>query len=159
MNEEKVLVKSTVNGKVGITLPEYRFKQEWNRKGAKALVDKKILEDIMFEPGVEYMFKTGILYIEDMQVKKDLGIEPEDAVEPKNVIVLDEAQIKRQLTLVPLHEFKETMNKLSKEQILNVATYAIENEILPSMDKAEFLNKKAEVDVLSAIRLNRQNKG
>ena len=72
MNDEKVLVKSAINAKVGITLPEYRFKQEWNRKGAKALIDKQTLEDIMFEPGVEYMFKNGILYIEDMETKKEL---------------------------------------------------------------------------------------
>ena len=159
MNDnEKVLVVSTVNAKVGITLPEYRFKQEWGRKGAKAMIEKKVLEDIMFEPGVEYMFKNGILYIEDMEVKKELGIEPETAEEPENVIVLDEKQIKRYLTVAPLHEFKEIMGKISKEQRVNVASYAVNNEILPSLDKSELIMQMAGIDIMAAIKLNRQNK-
>lgn len=69
-NTEKVVVRSTVNAKVSINQPAYRFKQEWNRKGAKAMIDKQTLEEIMFEPGVDYMFKSGILYIDDMDTKK-----------------------------------------------------------------------------------------
>ena len=159
MNDnEKVLVKSTVNAKVGITLPEYRFKQEWARKGAKAYIDKQLLEDIMFEPGVSYMFETGILYIEDMETKKTLGIEPEDAVEPVNVIILDDAQMKRQLTVVPFHEFKATVEKLSKEQKQELAQYAINNEILPALDKTDFIKKTIGIDIMSSINLNRQNR-
>lgn len=158
MNEEKVVVKSTVNGRVGITLPDYRFKQEWNRKGAKANIDKQILNDIMFEPGVDYMFKTGILYIEDMETKKELGLEPQNAKEPENIIVLDENQMKRQLSLVPFHEFKTTMEKLSKEQRMNLVQFAVQQEILPSMEKTDLLQKATGVDIVSAIRLNRANK-
>ena len=158
MNEEKVVVKSTVNGRVGITLPDYRFKQEWNRKGAKASIDKQILNDIMFEPGVDYMFKTGILYIEDMETKKELGLEPQDAKEPENIIVLDENQMKRQLSLVPFHEFKVTIEKLSKEQRMNLVQFAVQQEILPSMEKTDLLQKATGVDIVSAIRLNRANK-
>lgn len=158
MNEEKVVVKSTVNGRVGITLPDYRFKQEWNRKGAKANIDKQILNDIMFEPGVDYMFKTGILYIENMETKKELGLEPQDAKEPENIIVLDENQMKRQLSLVPFHEFKTTMEKLSKEQRMNLVQFAVQQEILPSMEKTDLLQKATGVDIVSAIRLNRANK-
>lgn len=158
MNEEKVIVKSTVNGRVGITLPDYRFKQEWNRKGAKASIDKQILNDIMFEPGVDYMFKTGILYIEDMETKKELGLEPQNAKEPENIIVLDENQMKRQLSLVPFHEFKATIEKLSKEQRMNLVQFAVQQEILPSMEKTDLLQKATGVDIVSAIRLNRANK-
>ena len=158
MNDNKVVVKSTVNAQVGIELPEYRFKHTWGSKNAKVLIDKDLLNDIMFDPGVEYMFKTGILYIEDMQVKKDLNLEPQDAKEPTNIIVLPEEQIKRQLTLTPFHEFKEVISRLSNEQKLEVINYAIKNEILPSMDKTEYLTKTTGIDIMSAIRLNRQNK-
>jgi hypothetical protein len=158
MNDNKVLVKSAVNAKVGITLPEYRFKQEWARKGAKAMIDRQLLEDIMFEPGVEYMFTNGILYIDDMETKKELGIEPEDAKEPVNVIVMDDAQMKRYLTVVPTHDFKEKMETLSKEQRLEVAQYAISNEILPSLDKCDYFKERTGIDVMSAINLNRQNR-
>ena len=151
-------VRSTVNAKVSINQPAYRFKQEWNRKGAKAMIDKQTLEEIMFEPGVDYMFKSGILYIDDMDTKKQLGIEPEDAKEPVNVIVLDEKQIVRQLNLVPIHEFKKTVSTLSKEQKLEVAQYAIDNEILPALDKCDFIKEVIGIDIMSAINLNRQNR-
>lgn len=158
MNENKVVVKSAVNARVSINRPEHRFKGEWNRKGSKVLIERDKLEDLMFEPGIEYMFNNGILYIDDMEVKKQLGIEPEDAKEPVNVIVLDEKQMDRQLKLVPTHEFKTMVSKLSKEQRLELAQYAINNEILPSLEKCDFIKEAIGIDIMSAINLNRQNR-
>ena len=112
----------------------------------------------MYEPGVDYMFKTGILYIDDMEVKKELGLEPETATEPQNIIVLDEKQIKRYLTVAPFHEFKAIMDKLSKEQRTEMANYAVDNEILPSLDKSDYIKKAIGIDVMQAINLNRLNK-
>ena len=71
MEKEMVTVVSTVNGLVGIYLPDLRFKKEWARKGQKQKIDKDLLQDIMYDPGSEYMFRTGMLYIEDMDIKYD----------------------------------------------------------------------------------------
>lgn len=155
MNDDKVVVKSAVNARVSINRPEHRFKAEWNRKGSKVLIERDKLEDLMFEPGIEYMFTNGILYIDDMEIKKQLGIEPEDAKEPVNVIILDEKQMARYLNLVPTHEFKVTVSKLSKEQRMELAQYAINNEILPSLDKCDFMKEAIGIDIMSAINLNR----
>lgn len=157
-DNEKVCVVSTVNAQVGINLPDLRVRHDWGRKGARQYIDKQALEDIMYEPGVDYMFKTGILYIEDMKVKKELGLEPETATEPENIIVLDEKQLKRYLTVAPLHEFKAIMDKLSKEQRAEMANYAVDNEILPSLDKSDYIMKTIGINVMQAINLNRLNK-
>ena len=101
MEKEMVTVISTVNGVVGIYLPDLRFKKEWTRKGQKQKIDKELLQDIMYDPGSEYMFRTGMLYIEDMDIKKEIGLEPEEATEPVNIIVLDEKQLNRYLTVMP----------------------------------------------------------
>lgn len=156
-NEKKITIVSTVNGPVGVTLPDLRFKREWPKKGAKVLVEESLLEDMMFDNGVQYMFETGILYIEDMEVKKKIGLEPDTAVEPERIIVLSDEQIKRQLTLVPVFEFKKTIQSLSKEQRQNLVAYAIDNDILP-MDRIDIIKEFAGVDLLQSISLKRASK-
>ena len=157
MEKEMVTVVSTVNGLVGIYLPDLRFKKEWARKGQKQQIDKDLLQDIMYDPGSEYMFRTGMLYIEDMDIKKEIGLEPEDATEPVNIIVLDEKQLNRYLTVMPLHEFKENVKKLSIEQAKNLVDYAVQKETI-TFDKAEFLEKITGLNAMSMIQLNRKNK-
>ena len=157
MEKEMVTVISTVNGVVGIYLPDLRFKKEWTRKGQKQKIDKELLEDIMYDPGSEYMFRTGLIYIEDMDIKKEIGLEPEEATEPVNIIVLDEKQLNRYLTVMPLHEFKENVKKLSIEQAKNLVDYAVQKETI-TFDKAEFLEKVTGLNAMSMIQLNRKNK-
>ena len=157
MEKEMVTVVSTVNGLVGIYLPDLRFKKEWTRKGQKQKIDKELLQDIMYDPGSEYMFRTGMLYIEDMDIKKEIGLEPEEATEPVNIIVLDEKQLNRYLTVMPLHEFKENVKKLSIEQAKNLVDYAVQKESI-TFDKAEFLEKVTGLNAMSMIQLNRKNK-
>ena len=157
MEKEMVTVISTVNGVVGIYLPDLRFKKEWTRKGQKQKIDKELLQDIMYDPGSEYMFRTGMLYIEDMDIKKEIGLEPEEATEPVNIIVLDEKQLNRYLTVMPWHEFKENVKKLSIEQAKNLVDYAVQKETI-TFDKAEFLEKVTGLNAMSMIQLNRKNK-
>lgn len=157
MEKEMVTVISTVNGVVGIYLPDLRFKKEWMRKGQRQKIDKDLLQDIMYDPGSEYMFRTGMLYIEDMNIKKEIGLEPEEATEPVNIIILDEQQLHRYLTVMPLHEFKENVKKLSIEQAKNLVDYAVQKETI-TFDKAEFLEKITGLNAMSMIQLNRKNK-
>ena len=157
MEKEMVTVISTVNGVVGIYLPDLRFKKEWTRKGQRQKIDKELLQDIIYDPGSEYMFRTGMLYIEDMDIKKEIGLEPEEATEPVNIIILDEQQLHRYLTVMPLHEFKENVKKLSIEQAKNLVDYAVQKETI-TFDKAEFLEKITGLNAMSMIQLNRKNK-
>ena len=98
-----------------------------------------------------------MLYIEDMDIKKEIGLEPEEATEPVNIIVLDEKQLNRYLTVMPLHEFKENVKKLSIEQAKNLVDYAVQKETI-TFDKAEFLEKITGLNAMSMIQLNRKNK-
>lgn len=157
MEKEYVNVVSTVNGVVGIHLPDLRFRKEWTRKGQRQKIEKDLLQDIMYDAGSEYMFKTGMLYIEDMETKKELGLEPEDATAPVNIIVLDEKQMKRYLTVMPTHEFREAIKELPLEQVKNLVDYAVETENI-SFDKAEILEKATGLNAMKMIQLSRKNK-
>ena len=154
MENNKVTVISTVNAQVGLHLPEFKINRVWPKKGAKVLIDKDALSEAMYEPGVASMFRKGILYIEDMDTKKELGLEPDGAIEPENIIVLTDAQMTRYLKVAPAKELDEIMQKLSGQQRKNVADFAVQCQIA-DMDKADIIKKYTGIDVINFIRMNR----
>jgi hypothetical protein len=155
--DKKVKVASLVSQRVVLTVPDLRLRRVWERKGAVVTIPFEQLEEAMYNPGVENLFKNGVLGIDDMEVKIALGLEPEDAKTPVNIITLNDDQRKRYLTVMPLHEFKEALTKLPIEQINELAAYAIEHEIL-DFDKSAEIKKYVDVDIMKAIQLNRDDK-
>ncbi len=152
--EDKVKIKNLISSRVNINIPDVRLNRVWEKKGAVKAVPFEQLEEAMYNPGVEALFTEGILGIEDMEVKKRLGLEPEDAEEPVNIIVLDDAQRKRYLTVMPKSEFKTKIHELPLEQVKELAQYAIENEIA-DFDKAEIIKKIIGTDIISSIQLKK----
>lgn len=152
--DKKVKVASLVSQRVVLTVPDLRLRRVWEKKGAVMTIPFEQLEEAMYSPGVENLFRNGLLGIDDMEVKIALGLEPEGAKEPVNIITLNDEQRKRYLTVMPLHEFKEKLRELPIEQINELAAYAIEHEIL-DFDKSEELKKYVNVDVMRAVQLNR----
>ena len=154
MENKKVQIVNMANGRVGINIPELHFKRVWEKRDAKINVDLDILKEIIYDTGVRNMFEQGILYIEDMEVKKELGLEPEDAKTPTNIIKLDEAFLKRLANFMPAREFEAQMATLTYEQKHQVAEYMIANEC-SDFNKADIIQKLIGIDVVSAIKLNR----
>ena len=154
--DKKVKVVSLVSQRVVLTVPDLRLRRVWERKGAVAVIPFEQLEEAMYSPGVENLFRNGVLGIDDMETKIALGLEPEGAKAPVNIITLNDEQRKRYLTVMPLHEFKEEIKKLPIEQINELAAYAIEHEIL-DFDKSEIIKKYVDVDIMRAVKLNRDD--
>lgn len=152
--ENKVKITNLISSRVNISIPESNVRLIWERKGAVRIIPFEKLEEIIYNPGVESLFSQGVLGIEDMSVKKKLGLEPEDAEEPVNIITLDDTQRKRYLTVMPLHEFKENVKKLPIDQVRELAHYAIDNEIM-NFDKAEIIKKMVGTDIITTIQLNK----
>ena len=155
--EKKIKVKNLVNGRVGITLPDLRLNVNWDRKGQTRLIDFDTLQEALYDYGTEYMFKEGMLGIDDMETKIALGLEPEGATEPQFIKVLDDDQMKRMMTVMPIFEFKEEIRTIPREQVLNLVDYAVQNEY-SDIKKCDILKEITGIDVISAIRLNREDK-
>lgn len=155
--EKKIKVKNLVNGRVGITLPDLRLNVNWDRKGQTRLIDFDTLQEALYDYGTEYMFKEGMLGIDDMETKIALGLEPEGATEPQFIKVLDDDQMKRMMTVMPVFEFKKELETIPREQILNLVDYAVQNEY-SDIKKCDVLKEITGIDVISAIRLNREDK-
>ena len=152
--ETKVKVENLISSRVNIVIPELSLRRVWEKKGAVKTIPLDQLEEAMYNPGVEALFRDGTLGIDDMEVKKYLGLEPEDAEEPVNIIVLNDQQRKRYLTVMPTAEFKEKVRELPIEQIRELAQYAIQNEIA-NFDKAEIIRKMIGTDIIGTIQLNK----
>jgi len=153
----KVNIISTTVGEVSVFEPSIPFRASWPAKGSTRAVEKDIVEQLLFTPGFKYMIDTGMLYIEDMEQKKELGIEPEDATEPVNVIVLTDTTKNKYLKMYSADKFKEEIKKLSHEQLIDLADYAIENKIA-DFEKSEILEKACGKNIIRGIQLARQNK-
>ena len=152
--EEKVKVVNLISSRVNIDLPELRLNRIWEKKGAVKTIPFDQLEEALYNPGVEALFRNGALGIENLEIKKKLGLETEDAKEPVNIIILDDAQRKRYLRVMPLHEFKEKIKELPMEQIKELAQFAIANELV-DFDKCEILKKITGTDVIGTIQMNK----
>ena len=155
-NSNKVKVISAVTGRVGVFVPELRFSREWMAQGQAIPIERETLDELMYDQGFRYMIETGILYIEDMEVKKELGVEPEDATEPQNVIVLTDKERDQYMRLLTLKNFKEKVDKLGFEQICELADYAIRNKIM-DLEKSKYLKTKCGKDIIRAIQLKEQD--
>lgn len=147
--DDKVMVTSMVGGTISVSALNHRV---WNKKGQKLPVSKDILREAIYEPGVEYMFKKGILYIEDMDFKIELGLEAEGTNVPTEILPMDEKFMNRVLKLMPVPEMKTTIDKMTMVQKQELVDFAVkQNDI--SLDRIKIVSDKCGVDILKTISL------
>ena len=152
----KIKITNTTNSRIAINVPELQFKRELMAMGSSVMVDKDLLEELLYDNGFKYMIDSGMVYIDDMSVKQDLGLEPIDAVEPTNIVVLTDKDRRRYMINLSLQEFKNKVLELSREQVLQLADYAITNKLM-DFEKVEFLKQVCGKDIITAIKLNQQD--
>lgn len=150
--DEKVMVTSMVGGTISASALNHRV---WNKKGQKLPVSKDILREAIYEPGVEYMFKNGILYIEDMDFKIELGLESEGTKIPTQILPMDDKYMNRVLKLMPIADMKKAIDSMSKVQKQELVDFAVlQNDI--QLDRIKIVSEKCGVDILRTIELSRQ---
>lgn len=149
--ERMVKVTAMIDSQLGITNPEMGFKRRWQKRGQSIPIPFETLQVLLYDDGVANMFKQGLLYIDDMKAKQDLGLEPLEATEPVNIIALNETQMKEMLTVKPMAVFRRELSKLPDAQIDNLIDFAIANKIV-NVDKCAVLKEVTGRDILKAIR-------
>lgn len=153
----KVKVKSLVNGTVGVKDTDLRINRTWNKKGAVYAFELEDLEQLMYDPGVEYMFREGILAVVGDDAEKiniQLGLQDENEA-PKLFELTDEKM--QEIMGLKMADFRKAVKDLTHEQQHALVEYCVETKIR-NYDKAEFLKGLTHIDVLKAIELNEQDK-
>ena len=154
MNTRMVKITSMVNKTVGVKRPELGINRKWTQKGQVMPIPYDIVEQLLWTEGFRNMIDRGILYIDDLQDKIDLGLEPYDAKEPQNIIVLTDIQIANLLKNVPFVAFKQEISKLGITQIKEIVNYAILHEVV-DVQKADLLRQITGTDILKRISFNK----
>lgn len=152
MENKQVLIKSNTMSTVGITKRELGVNKTWDRYGVVRSIDLDVMKELMYENGVAQLFTDGYLVIDDMEIKKELGLEPEDAKEPTNIIILTETQKENLLKNKPFVEFKKALEDLTYNQVLEIAEFGIAKEIMISYDKNQYLLDRVNKNVLECIK-------
>ena len=156
MSEEKIKVISAVNGRCVVNNADLHIKRVWQARGDTVVFTKEQLEQLMYDQGFANMVNDGSLYIDNMEVKKEMGIEPEEAEKP-TIILLDEKALKRFWKDMPLAQFKLETKTLKSQQIQTLAEYAIRHGNEGSIDKANYLSSISGYNILKGIELERQS--
>ena len=154
---EKIKVINAARGRCVVNNRDLGIRRVWQARGDVVTFTKEQLESLMYDPAFSNMVKEGYLYIDDMEVKKDIGVEPEDAEAP-TIILMDEKQLKRFWRDMPLPQFKLELKSLTRQQIMSLADYAIQHGEEGSIEKANYLSKLSERNILKGIELERQAK-
>lgn len=155
--QDMVFVKSMGKGTIGFSLPNSNYRRDWPKRGTRLPVPKDVLREAFYYPGVEYLFRQGLLYIEDMEFKKELGLEADDATEP-TVVALDEKLLDRYSTKMPLSELKRALGTLSVEQKKLLAEYMIEHYETVSMDRIQLVEEASGIKIFKRIEIEKADK-
>lgn len=143
-------VMSTAKARIIVNVPSLNFRRIWPKKGAVVKIPEDILDQAFYEPGVEYLFKTGLLFISDMGKKIELGIEDEGTTEPTRVLLIDDKEAKRMIEEMPEKEFVETLDRLSHDQLMDLAFTAIDLECT-NYEKNSARQRKTDINVYKAV--------
>ena len=115
-------------------------------------IDLEVLKEAVYDPGVEYMFKEGVLSA-DERIMKELGFTEEGFGETSKI--LNDFQRKRYMTVMPLNEFKKEVSELSYEQIMELAEFAIENGYT-DIDKSNYIKSIVGRDIVKTTLLEKE---
>ena len=154
MATRMVNLQNMVNKTIGLNKPEYGIKRKWTKKGQIIPLPFDTVQQMIDDEGFSKMLERGYLYIDSMQDKIDLGLEPYGATEPENIRVLTDDKIKDMLIKYPITTFKGELKKYNDAQINALVNYAIANEVLDA-EKCSLLEDITGIDILKAVALNR----
>lgn len=154
MATRMVNLQNMVNKTIGLNKPEYGVKRKWTKKGQIIPLPFDTVQQMIYDEGFSKMLERGYLYIDSMQDKIDLGLEPYGATEPENIKVLTDDKIKDMLIKYPITTFKGELKKYNDAQINALVNYAIANEVLDA-EKCSLLKDITGIDILKAVALNR----
>lgn len=152
MSERFVTLISNDTGIIIMNSDDLRIRLTFERKGAKKMVPFNDMRMMVYQPDIEYLLKEGMVIVEDMQDRIDLGLEQPGTTEPTEVIALTDEDRAYYLTKMTVKEFKEKVEVLPYEQMMSLIDYAIANKIL-NIEKARILKSMAGIDIIKAISL------
>lgn len=150
-----VKITNMVNAQVSVNDPFNGINRIWKKKGQSTAIPFEAVEQMLYDDGFRNMIDCGILYIDSMKDKQDLGLEPLEAEVPTNIIALSDADMEKLWKATPLVVFKREVMNLPSVQVDSLIEYAVQNKIVVA-DKCAFIKELTKKDILLAISRNQE---
>lgn len=152
-----VRFKNTDSGTVIVHEPAYGVHREFLGKNAIQTIPFEIVEQLLWRPGFKNMIESGMLYIEDMQDKIDLGLEEPDTKVPTKIKILTEPQMLTIMKVKGYDDFVKELETVSNEQINSLIDYSVENSLASDIQKVNYLKEITGRDIVKLIAAKREN--
>lgn len=149
---DMIKVRSACDATVVINSPATMMVKTWNKRGAFHLVARDVLLQTFYNSSLERLVKKGLLVIEDRDFLKEVGFLVDEEETPV-LFELTEAIMQKCLGAMPMWELEQTLKKLSEQQAIDLAEYAIRHHTDLKMDRVELLSKASGRNILKAIEL------
>ena len=154
-NTRMVAIKSTVDRTVVVNRPEFGIRRQWVAKNQTQMIPFDIVQNLYFTVGFQNLINEGILYIDNMQDKIDLGIEDVGTTKPTRVVVLNDSQMLTLLKVKKIDEFIDELSHLPMSQAHALVDFAVKNEIIDK-SKVDYLKQLTGRDIVKIIARNRE---
>lgn len=152
--ERMVKLVSMDSGTVCLYEPAYNVNRIFKGRGTTQVLPFEVVSQMLNTDGFRSMIDMGILYIESMEDKIDLGLEEPGTTEPTNIKVLTDAQKATLLKADTVDEFIKHLEGYTTEQVLTLVDYAVDNKIT-NIEKANILKELTGKDIISIIAKRR----
>lgn len=150
---DMIKVRSASDATVIVNSPSTMMCKRWYKRNSFHLIPKDTLLQTYYNSCLESLVKKGVLIVEDKEFLREVGLLIDD--ETSMVMELTEAMMQKAISVMPLWELEQTLRKLSKHQIGDLADYAIQHYSELKMDRIEILGKASGKNILKAIELYR----
>lgn len=147
--ENMIYVTSASDHTLVMFVPELQLSKTWNKKGQKYPIARETLVQAYYNPAVEYLFKQGLLTVDDDEFLKEVGLMTEDG--EREVILLTAELENRMIKLMPLGDLKIQLKKLTQTQLIELAEYAVAHYQELKMDRIDLLTKATGKNILKSI--------
>lgn len=150
MAQDMIFVTSASNSTVVINVPDMPLHRVWTKRGQRLPISRVDLERAFYDPGVDFLFRQGLLITDDKIFMQDVGLMDEN--EHTDIFPMTEQLQKRMLKVMPITELKDNLRKMSRAQLEEFGEYAVLHYADLGMDRVELLTKATGKDLMSAIR-------
>lgn len=147
--ENMIYVTSASDHTIVMFVPEVSLSKTWTKRGQRYPVSRESLIQAYYQPSVEYLFKEGMLTVDDPEFLKTVGLMTEDG--ETEVVQLTEELEQRLIKHMPITDVKVHLAKLSRTQLTELAEYAISHYKDLKMDRIDLLSKVTGKNLLKAI--------
>lgn len=155
---KKIKLISKVNANFNVNFPEFRYNRDFNGEGASQLIDKDVLDELVYDERFARAVRNGVLYIDDKDARVEYGFDIED--NDGNIVetptILSTEEILKMLQELNFQDFKTKVESLPMSQVQRIVDVAVEHKLI-DYAKAQLLKRLTSRDLIKIIELTTED--